>query len=60
MGITTNRSSRRLPASGLKLRAWASWLAVVGVVLYPIRDLVSFWGRWFSVRVPSPVLYPIK
>lgn len=47
-------------AAGLKLRAWASWLAVAGVVLYPIRDLVSFWGRWFSVRVPSPVLYPIK
>jgi hypothetical protein len=38
-------------------------LAVVGVVLYPIRDAVYFWGRWlnpnFSPGVPGPVLYPI-
>jgi hypothetical protein len=45
------------------LRAWASWLAVVGVVLYPIRDTVYFWGRWlnpnFSPHAPGYVLYPI-
>jgi hypothetical protein len=45
------------------LRAWASWLAFIGVVLYPIRDAVYFWGRWlipnFSPGVPGPVLYPI-
>jgi len=45
------------------LRSAASWLAVVGVVLYPIRDAVYFWGRWlnpnFSPGVPGPVLYPI-
>ena len=46
--------------ASIKLRVWCSWLAVAGVVLYPIRDTVSFWGRWFSVSVPSPVLYPIK
>lgn len=46
--------------ANLSLRAWASWLAVVGVVLYPIRDTVSFWCRWFSVSAPSSVLYPIK
>jgi len=43
-----------------RLRAWASWLAVAGVILYPIRDLVSFWCRWFAVSTPSSVLYPIK
>ncbi len=45
------------------LRAWASWLAVVGVVFYPIRDAVYFWGRWlnpnFSPHAPGYVLYPI-
>jgi len=45
------------------LRSAASWLAVIGVVLYPIRDAVYFWGRWlnpnFSPAVPGPVLYPI-
>jgi hypothetical protein len=45
------------------LRAWASWLAVVGVVLYPIRDTVYFWGRWlnsnFSPHAPGYVLYPV-
>jgi hypothetical protein len=45
------------------LRAWASWLAVIGVVLYPIRDAVYFWGRWlnphFAPGVPGPVLYPL-
>jgi hypothetical protein len=46
-----------------KLRAWASWLAVVGVVLYPIRDAVYFWGRWlnpnFSPHNPGYILYPL-
>ncbi len=45
------------------LRAWASWLAVIGVVLYPIRDSVYFWGRWlnpnFSPHAPGYVLYPL-
>jgi hypothetical protein len=45
------------------LRAWASWLAVVGVVFYPIRDAVYFWGRWlnpnFSPHNPGYVLYPL-
>jgi len=47
-----------------RLREWASWLAVVGVVLYPIRDVVAFWGRWlnpeFSLGAIGPVVYPIK
>lgn len=45
------------------LRASASWLAVIGVVLYPVRDAVYFWGRWlnpsFSPGGVGPVLYPI-
>jgi hypothetical protein len=45
------------------LRAWASWLAVIGVVLYPIRDSVYFWGRClnpnFSPHAPGYVLYPV-
>lgn len=52
VGIQT-RADRRL-------RVWASGLAVAGVVLYPIRDLVAFWCRWFAVATPSSVLYPIK
>ena len=52
VGIQT-RADRRL-------RAWASWLAVAGVVLYPIRDLVFFWCRWFTVSAPGSVVYPIK
>jgi hypothetical protein len=43
-----------------KLRVWASWLAVAGVVLYPIRDAVAFWCQWFSVSAPSQIIYPIK
>ena len=47
-----------------RLREWASWLAVVGVVLYPLRDLVAFWGRWlnpeFSLGAIGPVVYPVK
>jgi hypothetical protein len=46
-----------------RLRAWASWLAIVGVVLYPLRDTVSFWGRFldpkFSAGFAGPVLYPL-
>jgi hypothetical protein len=49
--------------ASLSLRAAASWLAVIGVVLYPVRDAVYFWGRWFNPHfapgVPGPVLYPI-
>jgi len=46
------------------LRSWASWLAVLAVVLYPVRDTVAFWGRWlnpsFSLGALGPVVYPIK
>ena len=45
------------------LRAAASWLAIAGVVLYPIRDAVYFWGKWwnpsFNYGGPGPVLYPL-
>ncbi len=55
VGLQT-KASHGLPSA-------ASWLAVIGVVLYPIRDGVYFWGRWlnpnFSPGVPGPVLYPI-
>lgn len=46
-----------------RLRAAASWLAVAGVILYPIRDAVYFWGKWvnpaFNYGTPGPVLYPL-
>jgi hypothetical protein len=45
------------------LRAWASWLALMAVLLYPIRDTVYFWGRWlkpnFSAGMVGPLLYLI-
>lgn len=34
--------------ASLALRHWASWLAVAAVILYPIRDLDFFWGRWMD------------
>ena len=47
----------------LGLRSAASWLAVIGVVLYPIRDAVYFWGKYlnpnFSAAGPGVILYPI-
>jgi hypothetical protein len=46
------------------LRSWASWLGIIGVVLYPVRDTVAFWGRWFnpsfSLGALGPIVYPIK
>ena len=50
--------------ASLVMRQWASWLAVAGVLLYPIRDLYFFWGRWmnpsFSGGWVSQVVYPLK
>ena len=50
--------------ASLAMRQWASWLAVAGVLLYPIRDLYFFWGRWmnpsFSGGWVSQVVYPLK
>jgi len=50
--------------TSLVLRQWASWLAVVAVILYPIRDVYFFWGRWmnesFSGGWVSQVVYPMK
>ncbi len=50
--------------ASLGLRQWASWLAVAAVVLYPIRDVYFFWGRWmnpsFSGGWVSQVVYPLK
>ena len=50
--------------ASLALRQSASWLAVLGVVLYPIRDVYFFWGRWmdpaFSGGWVSQVVYPPK
>ena len=46
------------------LRSWASWLAVLAVVLYPVRDTVAFWGRWlnpnFTLGGLGPYVYPVK
>jgi hypothetical protein len=50
--------------ASLALRQWASWLAVAAVILYPIRDVYFFWGRWmnpsFSGGWVSQVVYPLK
>ena len=50
--------------ASLALRQWASGLAVAAVVLYPIRDVYFFWGRWmnpsFSGGWVSQVVYPLK
>jgi hypothetical protein len=50
--------------AGMALRSCASWLAVIGVVLFPLRDTVAFWGRWsnpaFSLGGLGPIVYPIK
>jgi len=52
------------PAASPALRQWASWLAFVAVVLYPIRDMYFFWGRWFNPSFSggwvSQVVYPLK
>lgn len=50
--------------AGLSVRQWASWLALVAVLVYPIRDVYFFWGRWmnpgFSGGWVSQVVYPLK
>lgn len=50
--------------ASLALRQLASWLAVLAVILYPIRDVYFFWGRWmnpnFSGGWVSQVVYPMK
>jgi uncharacterized membrane protein len=50
--------------ASLALHSLASWLAVIGVVLFPARDTVGFWGRWFnpnySFGAIGPIVYPIK
>lgn len=50
--------------ASMALRSWASWLAVIGVILFPVRDTVGFWGRWFSPDYGfgplGPIVYPIK
>src|SRR5512147_1247196 len=50
--------------ASLALRQWASWLAVAAVILYPLRDVYFFWGRWmdqnFSGGWVSQVVYPMK
>ncbi len=52
------------PQASLGLRNAASWLAVVGALVYPIRDTVGFWGRWFdpnySFGWAGPIVYPLK
>ena len=46
-----------------KLRAASSWLALTGLVLFPLRDTLGFWGRYlnpqYSAGAMGPVLYPL-
>jgi hypothetical protein len=50
--------------ASLALRQWAFRLAVAAIILYPIRDVYFFWGRWmkpsFSGGWVSQVVYPLK
>ena len=50
--------------ASLTMRQWASCLAFAAVILYPIRDVYFFWGRWmnpeFSGGWVSQVVYPLK
>ena len=49
--------------AGTKLRAAASWLALIGLALYPLRDTLGFWGRYldpqYSPGALGPVMYPL-
>ena len=49
--------------AGRKLRTAASWLALTGLVLYPLRDTLGFWGRYvdpkYSAGTLGPVMYPL-
>jgi hypothetical protein len=49
--------------AGTKLRAAASWLALIGLALYPLRDTLGFWGRYldpkYSAGTLGPVMYPL-
>ncbi len=57
-------SSWLIFSASFALRSWASWLAVVAVVLFPVRDTVGFWGRYlnpnYSFGPLGPIVYPIK
>jgi hypothetical protein len=48
---------------GRKLRSAASGLALTGLVLFPLRDTLGFWGRYldphYSAGTMGPVLYPL-
>jgi hypothetical protein len=50
-------------AAGGKLRSAASRLALIGLVLYPLRDTLGFWGRYLDTRYSpgtlGPVMYPL-
>jgi hypothetical protein len=50
-------------AAGAKMRSGASWLALIGLVLYPLRDTLGFWGRYldpeYSAGALGPVMYPL-
>ena len=49
--------------TGPKLRSVSSWLALTGLVLFPLRDTLGFWGRYlnphYSAGALGPVLYPL-
>ncbi|MGE5257467.1 MAG: hypothetical protein ACM3KE_12385 [Hyphomicrobiales bacterium] len=49
--------------AGARLRSAASWLALIGLVLYPLRDTLGFWGRYlnpnYSPGTLGPVMYPL-
>jgi len=55
VGIQKNADAR--------LRTAASWLALIGLALYPLRDTLGFWGRYlnptYSAGTLGPVMYPL-
>jgi hypothetical protein len=64
LGITVGFIVGVQRQASLALRQSASWLAALAVILYPIRDVYFFWGRWmsesFSGGWVSQVVYPMK
>jgi hypothetical protein len=64
LGITVGFIVGVQTQASAALRQWASWLAILAVILYPIRDVYFFWGRWMSQEFSggwvSQVVYPLK
>lgn len=63
-GIAVGVVAGQQAQASMALRSRASRLAVIGVVMFPVRDTVGFWGCWFKPNYGfgplGPIIYPIK